>query len=113
MRRKYFTPLFEPPLKPFRYARILRHIEKNGNRYASQKAIRILEWMACSQRTLKKYEIQDGIVFSPENGVLDETTKLLPSIFELCKPMVEEGPGNTVDFVHYSAKEYAKPFPCF
>jgi hypothetical protein len=69
--------------------------------------------MACSHRTLKNYEIQDGIVFTRENGVLDETTELLPSIFELCKTIIEEGPGNTVDFVHYSAKEYAELVPCF
>ncbi len=90
-----------------RYDRILRRITTDHNRHASQKAIRILEWIACSSRTLKRYEIQDGVVFTLENNVLDAGTKQSASIIELCKPIIEEGPGNTVDFVHYSAKEYS------
>ena len=76
------------------------------NRHTSQKAIRILEWTACSYRTLKLYEIQDGVVFTRENHELNVNTKQSVSIIELCKPLLEEGPGSTVEFVHYSAKEY-------
>jgi hypothetical protein len=54
---------------------------------------------------LKKHEIQDGIVLQQSDVVLDEQTKLLDSFLEQCKPLIEEGPKNTVDFVHYSAKE--------
>lgn len=63
--------------------------------------------MACSFRSLKAWEIQDGIVYQAGvNDTLDGTTKLPKTVLELCKPMIEEGPGNTVDFVHFSAKEY-------
>ena len=63
--------------------------------------------MACSFRPLKAWELQDGIVFRPgTDNVLNDTTKLQRSILEVCKPIIEEGPGNTVDFVHFSAKEY-------
>ena len=74
--------------------------------HSRDKAIRILEWMACSCRTLKIWEIQDGIVFKPGSTTLNEMTKLAKDILDLCKPIIEEGPGNTVDFVHFSAKEY-------
>ena len=71
----------------------------------STRALRILEWLACSFRPLKIYEIQDGITFNLENTILSRETKLKPSFVDLCKPLIEEGPGNTVDFVHYSAKQ--------
>jgi hypothetical protein len=62
--------------------------------------------MACSFRTLKPYELQDGIVFSPGNTVLNDATKLSIDILDLCKPLIERGLSNTIDFVHFSAKEY-------
>lgn len=71
------------------------------------RALKILEWLACSFRPLKVYEIQDGITFGPENTFLTDETKLKPGFVDLCKPLIEEGPGGTVDFVHYSAKECA------
>lgn len=70
------------------------------------KAIRMLQWMACSFRTLKLYELQDGIVIHPGNLVLNEDTKIDNAEFlDLCKPMIEETRRKKVDFVHYSAKE--------
>jgi hypothetical protein len=69
------------------------------------RALKILEWLACSFRPLKIYEIQDGITFSLENTVLSDETKLKSGFVDLCKPLIEEGPGRSVDFVHYSAKE--------
>lgn len=63
--------------------------------------------MACSFRALKVWEIQDGIVYQAGvNTTLDEPTKMPKTVLELCKPMIDEGPANTVDFVHFSAKEY-------
>jgi hypothetical protein len=71
----------------------------------SARALRILEWLACSFRPLKIYEIQDGITFNLHNTILSDKTKLKSGFVDLCKPLTEEGPGNIVDFVHYSAKE--------
>jgi hypothetical protein len=50
------------------------------------------------------YEILDGIVFT--RGVaLDEKSKMINVVFDLCLPLLEEGPKHTVDFAHDSAKE--------
>ena len=65
----------------------------------------MLQWIAFSFRPLKKFELQDGIVLHDGNTVLDESTKILVDILDLCKPIIEEGPANTVIFVHFSAKE--------
>jgi hypothetical protein len=76
--------------------------------------------MSCSYRLLKSYEILDGISFRaaeysnatyrPSCTVIDEATKFQIGVLDLCKPLIEDGPGNTIDFVHFSAKEQATSF---
>lgn len=66
----------------------------------------MLEWLACAFRVVKIYELQDGILFKDEHSTLNTKTKLTRDILDLCKPIIEEGPNQSVDFVHYSAKEY-------
>jgi hypothetical protein len=61
--------------------------------------------MACSFRPLKAFEIQDGLVLQAADSVLNDETKAIKNLLELCKPIIEEGLGNTVEFVHFSAKE--------
>lgn len=85
--------------------------------YVHSVAIRILEWMACSTRTLKIYELLDGISLSPGCTTLDRRTKMNKEVLDLCRPLIEDGPKNTVEFVHFSAQEYsslshAMPFAC-
>jgi hypothetical protein len=87
------------------YGRILDRIQLTYSEYSRHKAVRILEWMACSYRPLKIHEVQDGILFEPGVVFLNEATKLKRSVLEVCKPIIEEGVGNTVSFVHFSAKE--------
>jgi len=69
--------------------------------------------MACSFRPLKVHEIQDGILFEPGNIELTQETKLLPSVIEVCKPILQIGANRTVTFVHFSAKEYVHRFAQF
>ncbi|TVY65596.1 Vegetative incompatibility protein HET-E-1 [Lachnellula suecica] len=89
------------------YGRILDRIVDASNPSSARSiAIRILEWMACSYRPLKTYEILDGIVFRPGSTILNERTKMHDEVLDLCRPLIEDGPSNTLDFVHFSAKEY-------
>jgi hypothetical protein len=91
-------------------------LDERNSSNAISIAIRILEWMCCSYRLLKNYEILDGILFRagehsnsttnrPGCTILDNSTKLQKDVLDLCKPLIEDGPANTVDFVHFSAKE--------
>lgn len=89
-----------------RYRRILNRIQSEYSKYSSEKAILILQWMACSFRPLKSFEIRDGLVFAAPDSLLNDETKPNKSLLDLCKPIIEEGVGGTVDFVHFSAKEY-------
>ncbi len=78
--------------------------------------------MSCSFRPLKSYEILDGISFRgaesynteyrPACTTLDRTTQMQRDVLDLCKPLIEDGPGNTIDFVHFSAKEYILKQEC-
>jgi len=71
--------------------------------------------MSCSYRLLKSYEILDGISFraAEQNGItyrsgctiLNSMTKTQREVLDLCNPLIEDGPGNTINFVHFSAKE--------
>jgi hypothetical protein len=100
------TSLVRPALNESRYGLILGRILRDLNEETSKKAIRVLEWIACSFRIMKVHEIQDGIVLHTRDIELNERTKLRDNKFlDLCKPLIEEGPNNTIDFVHYSAKE--------
>jgi hypothetical protein len=87
------------------YRRILDRIKSDYSEYSSQKAVRILQWMACSFRPLKTYEIQDGLVFDTAESILNDETKPNKSLLDLCRPIIEEGSGDTMEFVHFSAKE--------
>ena len=88
------------------YGRILqRLLDENNSLYAYQKAMRILEWASCSSRPLRIYEILDGIILEPGNTNLSREKKLNNAIIDICKPILEEGPGGTLQFVHFSAKE--------
>ena len=88
-----------------RYGRILHRVMNELSVRDRERAVRILEWIACSFRIMKVYEIQDGIVLTSDNDELNEESKLTAGFLEICKPLIEEGQKNTVDFVHYSAKE--------
>lgn len=57
---------------------------------------------------MKSHEIQDGIVLHTRDIELNEQSKLRgDSFLALCKPLIElNTKNNTVDFVHFSAKEF-------
>lgn len=43
------------------------------------------------------------------NTIINESTRVLDNVFELCKPLIENGAGDTVRFVHISVKELSPP----
>ena len=69
------------------------------------RASRIFQWLTCSQRPLKKFEVQDAVTLYPDNARISESTRVTEHVFELCKPLVESGPNGVIRFVHVSVKE--------
>jgi hypothetical protein len=71
-----------------------------------EQASRIFQWLAYSQRPLKRFEVQHAVGLHFGNPKINENTMVSPEVFELCKPLVEKGNGDTIRFVHVSVKEY-------
>ncbi|KAF2812552.1 uncharacterized protein BDZ99DRAFT_413355, partial [Mytilinidion resinicola] len=70
------------------------------------KAVRILEWITFAKRAPKKFEVQDAVALTANNNILSEDTKLPETVLHLCRPLVEDGPDNTIVFVHFTVYEY-------
>ena len=88
------------------YGRVIDGFKNRLSDSNKDKVTRILQWIAFTCRPLRTHELLDGATLHEGNMVLDETTKLGSSVLELCKPIIEEGPGGIVQFVHFSAKEF-------
>ncbi|KAK5056694.1 hypothetical protein LTR84_012226 [Exophiala bonariae] len=87
------------------YASILERL----NHYTSEqlrKVNSILGWIAFAFRPLKTFEVCDALVFEDDDSTLDSTTKLLKSVLDTSKPLIEEKDDQTVVLVHFSAREY-------
>ncbi|KAI9708049.1 MAG: hypothetical protein M1820_004253 [Bogoriella megaspora] len=88
------------------YNRIWRRIEGRLDDQGRATVTQIFEWIAFGERALKKHEIQDGVTWHRENTTISEETHISRNVFDLCKPLLEDGPHDTVRFVHSSVKEY-------
>ncbi|KAI9855169.1 MAG: hypothetical protein M1813_000528 [Trichoglossum hirsutum] len=88
------------------YDRILDRIRTRLTAANRDRAFRVLEWVTCSYRPLKIYELEGGIAFGSDHTILDETTKVQSDLLTLCAPILEETADKSVGFVHFSAKEY-------
>ncbi|KAL2852553.1 hypothetical protein BJX68DRAFT_53445 [Aspergillus pseudodeflectus] len=89
-----------------RYRRIVHQILESSS--DSQRAIklRILFWMVYGGKPLKKYEILCGASIHRQNVDFGEQTRLQDAVLRQCKPLLEEGMGDTIRFVHFTAHEY-------
>ena len=110
MRKLWIISIISAPAKTDwsrRYGRILdRLLDEKISPRTSALSVRILEWMACSYRRLKIYEIVDGVSIRPDCPSLDRDTKLPREVLDFCRPLIEDGPSNTLIFVHFSAQEW-------
>ena len=67
--------------------------------------MQILQWVAFARRPLKSYEIQFGAGLGQRTSTIDDNTKLSEATLELCQPLIERGPRNTIIFTHFTVKE--------
>jgi hypothetical protein len=88
-----------------RYDRVVNHIRQQMDTQDREKATRILEWMALAKRPLKKFELLDGVTLHRGNTQLNEKTRLWEKVIDLCKPFVEDGPNETIVFIHFTVQE--------
>lgn len=63
---------------------------------------RIFEWILFSEApsTIRKHEILIGMSLHEEQISLDRDTRPFPNALDICKPLIEDGPGGTVALIH-------------
>ena len=87
------------------YSQILGSMKVQLSQNDYTKALRVLGWLAFSKRSLRSYELQHAVALHSNAPVLRDDTKLLRSVSEICKPLVESGPQQTVVLIHSSVRE--------
>jgi len=92
-------------LKPPRYGRVLEHISRRLHPQQQIIAMQILEWVAFARRPLKPYEILSGVGLGQRVNTIDDHTKLSETTLDLCLPLIERGPRNTIILAHFTVKE--------
>ncbi|KAH8650674.1 hypothetical protein BGZ60DRAFT_462571, partial [Tricladium varicosporioides] len=80
------------------YGRILQRIATKLSIQSRDKATRILEWIACSCRPLKLYELQDGVAIHVGNTVIRERTKLSQDLTIIIRYILDHSSGPFLDF---------------
>jgi hypothetical protein len=70
-----------------------------------ERAIITLSWMVCARRPLLVHELVDAIVFGAGYKALTERSKLLPTILDLCKPLIQTHKDGRISFVHFTIQE--------
>ncbi|KAK8013246.1 hypothetical protein PG991_009517, partial [Apiospora marii] len=89
------------------YARILNNITSYSKQHLP--AIRrLFAWLICNKgkQPLSKHMLRLGMILRPDYTVIDRTTRPLANATDICKPLIEEGQGNSLVFVHSTVPQY-------
>jgi hypothetical protein len=89
----------------YRYSRTVARIYENPNEYERKAAQRLLGLLCCSKRPLKWHEIQGLFSIDVDDGSVDFDSRMLRiDISDLCGSLVKVEPGDSVEFVHATAR---------
>ncbi|KAF8466383.1 hypothetical protein BDZ91DRAFT_725301 [Kalaharituber pfeilii] len=87
------------------YQRILDKINRKQNSPLGQHARRILQWVLCSKRPLRKQEIEHALAIRQGDKCFDHRRRLFRRLEELCGPILTVD-SESVRLVHFSAYQY-------
>ena len=87
-----------------RYGRIIDRIKNTLSASERITAEAVLKWIACSQISLRKEELQQAIMIQQNDKEFDPDRKIFQDIVQLCGPIVEVQ-GLYINFVHFTVKE--------
>lgn len=88
------------------YERILDRLCSAPGAQSHGGVSRIINCICFAERPLHKHEMLHALSI-PRDGLESDTNRVpIPSILDLCKPLVEERPDSTMVLVHFSVKEY-------
>ncbi|KAF2231650.1 hypothetical protein EV356DRAFT_535325 [Viridothelium virens] len=90
------------------YHRILLDIRSQCTTEECARAFRVLSWITFAKRPLRSYELQHGVTLHTENTEFDFETRPLRNVYDICRPLIEQGPQQTIVFIHSSVSEYLR-----
>lgn len=89
------------------YERIVANIKEHRDEERWEKSKSILGWLICAKRPLRWHEIQAIVsIERHEQSVEFQRNKFIPDVQELCGSLVHVKPGNRVELIHHTAREY-------
>ncbi|KAK0716576.1 hypothetical protein B0T21DRAFT_296583 [Apiosordaria backusii] len=91
------------------YERVMQNL-LSQNDFRQKDRLSLLGWLACARRPLKWYEVR-GAAAIDLDGQTVNYDQLIPRTLkhghrDLCGPLVEQGPDDTLQFIHPTAREY-------
>jgi hypothetical protein len=87
------------------YERIIQKMCDSRNSLSCTRATAILRWIACVQRPIRLHELLHALAHTSEELNPGVQNVPVPMVLELCKPLVEQHPDGTINFVHFSVQE--------
>ncbi|KAK7960375.1 Vegetative incompatibility protein HET-E-1 [Apiospora saccharicola] len=90
------------------YARILNNITSRCSANDLSKIRRLFAWLICNRgkQPLSKQSARLGMILHPGFTIIERTTRPLANATDICKPLIEEGHGNSLVFVHSTVPQY-------
>lgn len=86
-----------------RYGKLLERIQNNCIASRSDSKVRrIFGWLLFAEKkqAIRKRDILLGSSIHEGSVVLQKNTKPFPNSLDICKPLIEDGPGGTVSLIH-------------
>lgn len=102
------NPQFLVVANRIRYQKILHNIYSQRSPNDIVRIRRVFAWLRCrkGQRPLQKYEVRLGMMLGDDVTRLTYETRPFANATEICKPLIENKPGNTIGFVHSTVPQY-------
>ncbi|RFN46906.1 nacht domain-containing protein [Fusarium flagelliforme] len=90
------------------YERILNNIRDRCSPSNLARVRRIFGWLIFSQEQsgIMKYEVLIGTSLHEGSDCLSRDNRPFPTALEICKPLIEDGPGGTVAIIHSTVAQY-------
>lgn len=89
------------------YLMLLDRMKALANNYQESRIRYIFYWVLFANRPMKTWEICDALVIGGSNlALVKDYTILNAGVLDICKPLIEVMPDQTVTLVHFSVKDF-------
>ncbi|KAH6869113.1 hypothetical protein B0T10DRAFT_313885, partial [Thelonectria olida] len=94
------------------YSKILNNICSRCSTHDVARIRRIFAWLIYHKGRvpLRKHQVRIGISLFPGRDTLNQGTKPLPNTTDICKPLIEDGPGGSLVFVHSTVAQFLEEY---